>query len=150
MTTIRLKLKSKVTNHHDFLNPAVLERICHGLGISKVSVTDSKAYLIFRHRDTTLKVFNMLTSTTQEMQYERWQAEFDHERTLMLRDFKLKVVSTSAAERKDDKHKRVVTDSIEGYKDSLSYESRVMLKSMTLEQIEAKMEERLRVMRGGK
>lgn len=75
----------------------------------------------------------MLTGLSHERHFDKWLHEFDHERATLLKDFKVKVVNTSAAEEKEREKNGGSSDIIEQIRDGLSYESRVMLKSMTLD-----------------
>jgi len=89
-TTIRLKPKSDAYLSQDLLRALLGE---FGI-IDGVIVEQAKAFVMFRHRDSALKVMNAR----------------DNEG---LRDFKLKLVSTSQAQDRQEKKRTLVSDPIE-------------------------------------
>ena len=83
-STVRLKQKDTIT-----LDEAFFRNVFSSFGIIEgVTIDKNKAYVMFRYRDSALKALRLLTESN---------ADGSDERATLLKDFNLKIVSTSAA-----------------------------------------------------
>ena len=137
-----VKLKPKSAGGESMLSETLLRSIFSSFGIiDGVLLRDGSAYVMFRYRDSALKALRSLE-------------EVSDDRTSHLTDFKLKLVSTSKAQKREvkDKHKQYLNDPIETLKAEMKVKmaSRVLGKinaSLSLAELEAAVIARIRAKR---
>ena len=107
LSTLRLKHKNPIT-----LDSSFFKNLLSSFGIiDGVTIDNNKAYVMFRFRDSALKAHRTLSD----------QSSNDDERHLLLKDYSLKIVSTSKAQNREvkEKYKARIEDPIDQIKSQL-------------------------------
>ena len=136
-STLRLKQKIPIT-----LDGSFFKNILSSFGIiDGVTIDKNKVYVMFRFRDSALKAHRILSE----------QSCIEDERQLLLKDYSLKIVSTSKAQNREvkEKHKARIEDPINQIKSQLKVQAAVLGKkreggSQPIEELENSLMEKLK------